>query len=184
MGAGASIQGGEIPEKDLKDRDHHHHGGRFESGRIANSTRTATNKSVRAMALMNHSRHENSYISADSISLHLAGKGRAGGKADVEYPPDYKHHNDNKHELSISGPRPGITPIAESPNELLASEKMPPPVSTPGTGFGLFRSQLGLGLGLKLQLEEEPDWAHVSLVCIFLYFVIFLTVNWMRLGFG
>lgn len=161
MGAGASIQGGEIPEKDI-----HLHHGRYESGRVANSTRTATNKSVRAMALMNHSRHENGYISADSISLALAGKTRAQGKSDVEYPPDYKHHHDAKHDLSVSlggnGVGNNITTISEAPNEVASEKIAPPPIVTPGGsgGMGLFRSQLGLGL--KLHVDDDAEWGHVS----------------------
>lgn len=156
MGAGASIQGGEIPENNRL-----HNGGRYESGRVANSTRTATNKSVRAMALMNHSRHENSYISADSISSQLIGKTRAQGKVDVEYPPDYKHQRDMKHDLSVSVggvTGPGITTIAEE----AASEKVSPTVTPGGGGMGLFRSQLGLGLKLHVEDDAEGWGANVS----------------------
>lgn len=163
MGAAASIEGEEVPDNERAEGEYHH--GRYESGRIANSTRTGSNKSVRAMALKNHSRHENTYISADTISQHLGGSGRAAGKVEVEYPPDYKHRNHDKHELSMKLNATGISTISEAPE--LACEKMAPPVAAVSSGFGLFRSQLGLGLGLKLQLEEEqPEWSHVRSILL------------------
>lgn len=148
MGAGASIQTAD-PRIDGEASNR-----RLASSRMANSSRTA--KSVRAMALMNHSRHENSYINADSISVHLAGKNRAQAKAEIEYPPDYKHQ-DAKGDNTASNLNV-ITAIAESPNEN-PSEKAPPVVPQPaGGGMSMFRSQFGL----KLQLDDDADWGHVS----------------------
>lgn len=65
MGAGASI----ATASNEHHHDHHDERRRFDSSRV--SARSTTRGSVRAMALQNHARQENSYISADKLTLNI-----------------------------------------------------------------------------------------------------------------
>lgn len=109
------------------------------SGRSANS--------VRAMALMNHARQENSYISQDGLKANLKTSLRV---ADGNEPP------------KRASPRP-----AASPSRTSVPNKVPPsPKSTGGEapdiskGMNMFRSSMGLNL--KIQVQDENDWVQVS----------------------
>lgn len=84
MGTAASIPGQEGFHEFPDDPQIH-------SRRSANqSSRTTNSRSVRAMALANHSRQENSYIHADSISSHLLGRGsRRIDNEDIEFPKQF-----------------------------------------------------------------------------------------------
>ncbi len=95
MGTAASVPGQEgfheLPEDQHRSR---------RSGN--QSARTSNSRSVRAMALMNHSRQENSYIHADSISSHLIARvSRRQEVDDIEFPKQFTE----KGEGSIGVPR-------------------------------------------------------------------------------
>lgn len=102
------------------------------SSRMSSSSHTLTSKSVRAMALMNHSRQENSYIHADTISSHLIARGsRRTENEEIEFKhPQQTSKNrkfkDNKRE---GGRSDGIATLASVPSESLLqlglSEKEP-----------------------------------------------------------
>lgn len=86
MGTAASVPG---QEGFHEFPDDHPQGPR--SKRSGNqSSRTVNSRSVRAMALMNHSRQENSYIHADSISSHLIARGsRRIDNDEIEFPKQF-----------------------------------------------------------------------------------------------
>lgn len=159
MGAGAAVQsqGGGVKPIRLRDEPPNP---RYESGRTCNnnnSTRTGRSggeRSVRAMALKNHSRHANSYITPDSISTHLINSSRARGKSDLNDPPDFKYEAGSKDALTAHIP----ATIVEQQEQ--ASDKVPTATGMVGGLSAMFKSQFGVGL--KLQVDDEPDWGHVS----------------------
>jgi hypothetical protein len=163
MGAGAAVHSGTEQQNYPRELNRD----KYESGRIPNSQRTANMRSVRAMALINHSRHENSYISPEEMSLHLAAGKSHSRREDIEYPPDYKHH-----EMKKVSHMPAT--ISEIQNEA-ASEKNPP------QGLSALRSQFNL----KLQLDEDPqEWGQVNLyyiVNLLLFFTSFDQLSFRHL---
>jgi hypothetical protein len=142
------------------------------SGRTMNSS--TTTRSVRAMALLNHSRHENSYINTDEISVHLKNQSLHKRTQDI-----------------VVNTAPSIdSKIDESPNEgVESSEKKveptmikPQPLQlTGGIGAGITADEYSdtgetsvrslrtfkANFNLKLNLENEPDWGHVSFLSFF-----------------
>ena len=166
MGAGASVI------KEDGNRLHHEedfsYPRRYNSGRMMNSNRSAktntstTARSVRAMALLNHARHENIYMTTDEISSHLRLTKR--------------HHMENTgHDIDSK--------IDESPNEYEPSEKnVKKFVGIDNTLSKKFDNLEGeseiieattsvkslktfrANFNLKLDLEDEPDWGQVYLL--------------------
>lgn len=107
------------------------------SSRMAHSTRASSNvSSVRRMALLNHSRQENTYMSQDVLSANFVKKSR---------------------KFKPRKPEPG-TEIPETP----ASETPPPdagePPSVGGGGFNFLKNSLKL----KINVEDDADWVQVS----------------------
>lgn len=157
MGAGAAVQQGGPEPIRLRDEPPNP---RYESGRTYNnnnSTRTGRSsgeRSVRAMALKNHSRHANSYITPDAISSHLASNIKARGKNDSTDPPDFKYEAGSKDLVSAH------IPVTIVEQQEPASDKVPTATGMVGGLSAMFKNQFGVGL--KLQVDDEPDWGHVS----------------------
>jgi hypothetical protein len=92
MGTAASVPGREgfheLPGQQ-------HDGGRSRRSALSSNARsTRGNRSVRAMALMNHSRQENSYMNADSIHL-IARSTRRADSEEIEFPKQFVEMSDN-----------------------------------------------------------------------------------------
>ena len=116
-------------------------------GRKSTSVKSAGRSvnSVRAMALMNHSRQENSYISQDGLKANLKNSlrvvdGKDGGRK-------------RNTKVKVSAAK-----AAERPEE----QKMPH-VANGGNassgGMNMFRSSMGLNL--KITVQDESDWVQV-----------------------
>lgn len=123
MGVGASI---------AKHSKHNHH------NEVSSHTTRSAN-SVRAMALKNHARQENSYIPQTQLRSKFNKSVRQ-----VEYHGDVRKNDDDK-ELSVH--------IERIPEEVTA---------TTGTGGNLSQFKSMMNLNLKINLEDDNDWGKVS----------------------
>lgn len=127
MGVGASIAG---------KNNHHHH----PHNEVSSHTTRSAN-SVRAMALKNHARQENSYIPQTQLRSKFNKSVRQ-----VEYHGDVrKASGDDQHELL--------------PVHIERIEEGPAIVENGGS---LVQFKSLMNLNLKISLEDDNDWGKVS----------------------
>ena len=106
MGTAASVPPGKDGFHELPDQN----GQNRISTRSSNlhSTRGG-NRSVRAMALMNHSRQENSYMNADEISTHLlARSSRRAESGEIEFPKQFTEKGESAPKVPVFRPGPNF----------------------------------------------------------------------------
>ena len=161
MGAGASFNKEE--KKTREEDDEFDYPRRFNSNRIP-STRSAktlssvtTTRSVRAMALLNHSRHENTYITTDEISVHLRQKRQEHSHNIRDLDSKIEEGVNESEKKSEKTTKKQEEEIEE--NELLQTHVSVKSLRT-------FRNNFNL----KLNLENDPDWGQVIL-----FFILFCT---------
>jgi len=129
MGVGASIAG--------HNKHHHHH------NEISSHTTRSAN-SVRAMALKNHARQENSYIPQTQLRSKFNKSVRQ-----VEYHGDARKNSEDR-ELSVHVER-----IEEVP-------------TSTDNGGSLVQFKSMMNLNLKINLEDDNDWGKVGLFFCYL----------------
>lgn len=130
MGVGASIAG--------NNRHHHPH-------HEVSSHTTRSANSVRAMALKNHARQENSYIPQNQLRSKFNKSVRS-----VEYHGDArKTTSEDQHELPVHVER-----IEEGP-------------AVVENGGSLVQFKSMMNLNLKISLEDDNDWGKVLMAPCF-----------------
>lgn len=131
MGAGASI---------ATKPNHHHHNDNLST----HTTRSAN--SVRAMALKNHARQENSYIPPDRL--------RSKFNKNVNSAADYN---------STSEPRarPKGPEVREVQKDAVQYSS---PASAVGGSGSLVQFKSMMNINLKINLEDDNDWGKVRSV--------------------
>lgn len=128
MGAGASIA---TPPR----KEHH--------GEVSSRTARSAN-SVRAMALKNHARQENSYIPSDRLRSKFNRTARHANTAEFIDDGSISHATDTiKEEPVISNTDAVVSPTA-------------------ATGGSLMQFKAAMNLNLKISLEDDNDWGKVS----------------------
>ncbi|RYH01502.1 hypothetical protein EON65_48280, partial [archaeon] len=123
------------------------------SSSVRSYNRGSVRGSVRQMALMNHARQENSYISADKLSSQFSGpRKEGGGAAEAKNTPQRKFKDASKpSETSISDHKvisssaPRIDNIPEEP----AQSKL--------QSLSMFRSTFNLKLNLSVDQTDEDN---------------------------
>lgn len=129
MGAGASI---------ANKTNHHQH-----SDNVSTHTTRSAN-SVRAMALKNHARQENSYIPPDRLRSKFSKNVQHGSSAEYTSEPRSKGASVERREA--------VKEIQAQPSSSTAS---------PATG-SLVQFKSMMNLNLKLNLEDDNDWGKVT----------------------
>lgn len=164
MGAGASFvkDDRKTGSRDERDRDEFPYPRRQYSDRM-HSTRSGktfssvnTTRSVRAMALMNHSRHENSYITTEEISIHLRQRQKGEPNSITLRSLDSKIE-ESPHEYDPSEKK-SEKKDAESIHGEFIDEANLIQTQTSVKSLRAFRTNFNL----KLNLADEPDWGQVS----------------------
>lgn len=137
MGAGASIAS---PPNKAPMRDHN----------VEASARTSRSaNSVRAMALKNHARQENSYIPSNRLRPNFSKSAVQAGSVDER----------STHR--------GVVTVQEKVVTHSEVEHVTPQVvvnqPTAGAVSGLMQFKSAMNLNLKISLEDDNDWGKVSL---------------------
>lgn len=151
------------PEELRKQRGHDDDEGassQRRSGRA--STRTVNAKSVRQMALMNHARHENSYISPEAFSSHTKALSVQPNPED-EFRPDFASKQKSASPSNQKAPTVSFAPVKmrlNVPDKIVEEEAPAPSLGKMGQqqSLSMFRSTFNL----KLNVEDDPDWGKVD----------------------
>jgi hypothetical protein len=137
MGAGASVAN--PPVRKGPQRDH--------SNDVSSRTARSVN-SVRAMALKNHARQENSYIPSDRLRSRFNKTARHANAA--EFVDDGNMSHDS------------ATILEEAPRAQRAADPEPSTLTAAPSG-NLMQFKSAMNLNLKLNLEDDNDWGKVQL---------------------
>lgn len=147
----------------------------YRNSSVRQSSRTV--HSVRAMALMNHSRQENSYISVDSISANLRNLSKRRVSYDSQ--PNGKADGVGSVTMEIANNNAELSIIKELPS--MKCEEMPPiEEASPSGKDTMSLSKFRSSLTLKLNIEDDPEWAQV---CFDTYFRSFYLSILTSVGF-
>jgi hypothetical protein len=122
---------------------------------------SVTRSSVRAMALMNHARQENSYISVDKVSAQFLSRPRDPAVA-VKLQRKFRDKPSQSSEDSYGTERKAVEGKHIDESVHIVEETEPEPGPEPGQeglqSLSMFRSNFVL----KLQVsDDQNDWAQV-----------------------
>ena len=123
--------------------------------------------SVRAMALKNHARQENSYIPQDQLRSKLNKSLRVADK--VEYGTKEKKGVSYSSRAARSFSNSANALVAEKPTVSSSPSKNAAGAAAVGGGEGggmgsLVQFKAAMSLNLKISLEDESDWRKVGIV--------------------
>lgn len=159
MGAAASL----VENADKFDTSGMKKNNNVNSSRVSHHSSGRSVNSVRAMALMNHARQENSYMSQDGLKANLKNSIRVGDGKDQR--------------KSKKSPRPSLKASADATTAAdpqqsavqaaTAAAAAAPSPSSEGVGIdvsrgmNMFRSSMGLNLKISVN-DDNNDWVQVS----------------------
>lgn len=130
----------------------------------ANSTRVSSRSvnSVRAMALMNHARQENSYISQQRLNAKL--KTSLRQIDDRKDARSFRPTVDGDSNAERPEARPSLTEVdreASQGSMKSAGSNHTDTVQKKASTSGLLQMRSNMNLNLKLDIKDENDWVQV-----------------------
>lgn len=158
MGAGASIADQQGLQKAMEAE--RARPSRAVDNSMRASQRSVTRGSVRAMALMNHARQENSYLRADVLSSYHRKSDRDKEKSSHRLQPDGAPDAKNKKFVEGNGTKP-VSPDAPLDQINERSGSMDEQSGEGLQSLSMFRSNFNLKLNLGAGGEgDETDWTQ------------------------